>query len=163
MRAVRARRNWQIAKCQSLIRGMVVRHKLLHPDGAHLRQLQERKAKRILGRTLLRLWKRWKLMQTRMKLKIAANLPGTKEEWQVLVAEARKPLRVVGMYEEYLYPRFGATKIYFYRHKVSHDCSFDKPARLKAVDDQVFRDKEQIRAHGCTTEQRVLIVKLQAM
>lgn len=161
MHSVLTRRNLRLAKLQSAWRGKVMR-KAFFQDGAGERIiLLLALAKRNLGRRLLKLWKQWKRRQALMSLHIAANLPKTKEEWQKLVVEARVPRRTVAMYEEYIYP--GATRIYFYRHKVSHDCSFQKPSKMRAIDDQAFRDAEQVRKNGCTTAQYDLTVKLQAM
>ena len=154
-------RNLRLAKFQAIWRGKMLRRFFFDESGGQYEVLLKAKAKRILGRQLLRVWRSWKREQAIRAMEIAARLPKTTEEWNQLIVEARIALRTVGMYEEYLYPE--TRKIYFYRHKISHDCTFAKPLKMRAIDEAVFRDAEQIRKFGCTPAQRNLIVKLQAL
>lgn len=166
MRQVLTHRNLMIAKVQAAFRGNRMRRDFYHQDpdaekkSPHLILVKAR-AKRFLGRQLLRVWRKWKYMQGIRTIEIAARLPKTTDEWNLLVLESGIPLRTVGMYEEFLYPE--TKKIFFYRHKVSRECTFAKPLKMKSIDEAVFRDAEQIRRFGCTTAQRALCVKLQAM
>ena len=169
MRQVLTHRNLRIAKLQAAFRGKMMRREFYYQEGRGFSEpdksphlvLVKARAKRFLGRQLLRVWRRWKYTQGIRTIEIAARLPKTTDEWNLLVLESGIPLRTVGMYEEFLYPE--TRKIYFYRHRVSRECTFAKPLKMKAIDEAVFRDAEQIRKFGCTTAQRALCVKLQAM
>lgn len=72
-----------------------------------------------------------------------------------------QPLRVVGVIEEYLYPQ--TTDLYFYRHATTAACYFEKPAKLKALDELAFKEQQQILQFGATLRQVRLAVKLQAL
>ena len=90
------------------------------------------------------------------------KLPKTGAEWQKLVDKARYVHRTVGVYEEYIYPGYNYN-IYFYRHRVSFDCTFEKPLKMEVLDNQRFADTEESRKHGCTLVQKRLITSVQAL
>ena len=161
MQAVYFRRNLMVSKVQAAFKGIKFRRDFYGDKDGQLSRLQQRQATRILGRKVLRLWRMWKNRQMALIFHIASHLPQTSDEWHKLVVEARVPRRIVGMYEEYLYP--GTVRIYFYRHVVSHACTFLKPLKLRGLDEQSFRDGEAIRKYGCTPAQAALTVKLQAL
>jgi len=161
MKFVRIRRNGQVAKFQAAFRGRKFRRDFYVPEQGDYEKLYALRAKQHLGRKLLRLFKVYlakKLLKTK---RIAKNPPKTDLDWQRLIVDARIARRTVGMYEEYVYPE--TRSIYFYRHKLTLECTFTKPKKMQLHDDQKFYDKRQIELHGCTSAQRALVVKLQSL
>ena len=53
---------------------------------------------------------------------------------------------MVGIFQEYLFP--GTKDVFFYRHASTGACYFDKPAKLKMLDEQAFREQRQIFLYG---------------
>eukprot|EP00605_Chrysophyceae_sp_TOSAG23-4_P002242 GSChrysophyteH1.ASY1.ANO1.2486.1 assembled CDS len=132
-----------------------------YPHGLY-NQCLRRLKKRTLGRQILRLWKRFKYIRNVARLEIAARLPKNEQEWENLVKRARYVHRTVGVYEEYVYPGY-PFKIFFYRQRITKECSLTKPAKLEYADQTEFREKEEKRKIGCTWEQWKKIIKVQAL
>ena len=117
-----------------------------------------------LSFVLARLWKRYKFMKGCALLQIAPKIPAREDAkgWARLINAARYIVRTVGVFEEYRYPDT-PFKIYFYRHKVSGECTFEKPKAMRFIDDRQFRERDEKLIHGCTLEQKRLLTRVQAL
>ena len=146
---------------QSNFRGFNFRRKFYeYPDGMYW-SMRLYKAKWRLRYKLWSMWKRYLHRQEFKMMSIAANRPETLADWQDVIDQARKPIRQVGMVEEYLFP--GAHNIFFYRNIVTGNCEFEKPMKMKYMDDLAKIEKEQIKKFGATIRQIEVAKKLQAI
>lgn len=150
----------KISKIQALWRGYKFRKVFYHESDGYTK-LWYNRARIILSRHVLKTWNKYKTKKMKQIVNIVKNLPKTIREWEDLVDEARRPIRVVGVFEEYLYPK--TRKIYFYRHQTRNAFTFEKPLRLKLLDNEVFYEQKYVRIHGASNKQIELAVKLQAM
>lgn len=106
----------------------------------------------------------WCFYQRRVEFKamrLKKNQPATLHDWQEILDEARKPKRKVGMFEEYLYP--GTHNIFFYRHSLTGVCMFQKPKKMKFLDEQAQIERQQMKRFGATIRQINLATRLQAL
>jgi len=153
------------SKIQSLVRLRQFRKAFYSPaaDGgpSRFRVLEVARAKRKVRRLLWRAWQALKGRRIRLARRLRRQLPTTLADWQVIIDRAGKPVRTVGVFEEYEYPSF--RDVYFYRHVSTGTCYLDKPDKLRLLDDQAFREKQQIQQFGATLRQVRLAVKLQAL
>ena len=163
MKWKRDTRDLAFSKMQAKFKGDRFRMEWTKPDSIR-GQYEQRHARVRLAFVVQRLWKRYKFMKAAALLQIAPKVPAREDGagWAELIAKARYVRRTVGVYEEYKYPGTNF-KIFFYRHKLSGECTFDKPARMRHIDDTQFRERDEILIHGCTLLQRTSIIKLQAL
>ena len=156
-------RDLAFSRLQAKFRGYRFRVEWAKPDSIRS-EFEQRYARVRLAFVVQRLWKRYKFMKAAMLLQIAPKVPAREDSagWADLIAKARYVRRTVGVYEEYKYPGTNF-KIFFYRHKVSGECTFDKPPRMRHIDDTQFRERDEILIHGCTLLQKASITKLQAL
>jgi hypothetical protein len=54
-------------------------------------------------------------------------------------------------------------RIFFYRHKVSGECTFEKPGKMRWIDDTQFRERWETLEYGCTLAQKAAITRVQAL
>ena len=150
-------------KLQAKIKGHQFRKEWAKPDSVRAQYL-ERSTKVQLSFVLTRLWKRYKFMKACALLQIAPKVPAREDAqgWARLIKEARYVVRTVGVFEEYRYPDT-PFKIFFYRHKVSGECTFEKPEKMRFIDDKQFRERDEKLIYGCTLEQKRLLTKVQAL
>lgn len=94
-------------------------------------------------------------------MRLKSNQPQTLHDWQDIIDAARKPKRKVGMFEEYLYP--GTHNVFFYRHSLTGVCMFQKPKKMKYLDDQALIERQQVKKYGATIRQIELATTLQAL
>ncbi|KAJ1406646.1 hypothetical protein B484DRAFT_404067, partial [Ochromonadaceae sp. CCMP2298] len=129
-------------------------------QGGDFQRLQLARAHHRLRYTL---WGEWRLYQRRREfraMQMAASMPVTLADWEGVVQRARK-LRQVGAYEEYAYPN--TSNITFYRHISTANCVFEKPGRIKELDQISAQLEAQGRGGGATAPQVALAVRLQAL
>ena len=120
-----------------------------------------RRAKLQLRLKLWPLWRYYKSLKIALIARLSKRKPRTLKDWQRILEQLKKPLRVVGMYEEWNFPGF--KKVYFYRHKLTGNCDLIKPMKMASLDNITWLESEQIRKNGCTNRQAALATKLQAM
>ena len=131
-----------------------------YPDGEYY----HRRLAKAHWRLRYKLWAMWCFYLRRSEYKamrLKKNQPTTLHDWQEIIDDARRPKRKVGMYEEYLYP--GTHNIFFYRHASTGVCSFQKPKKMKYIDEQAQIERQQIKKLGATIRQIALATKLQAL
>lgn len=116
---------------------------------------------RTLARLVHRFWRFYKCNYLRRVSKHLTTQPRTVDDWAVVVAEARRPIRIVGVYEVYPYKK--NVDIFFYRHKLNGICTLIKPKILEVIDNQDYIDICQIKARGYTTKQNDLTITLQKL
>lgn len=150
-----------IVKVQAAWRGYWMRKVFYaHPDGEYY----HRRLAKAHWRLRYKLWAMWRFYQRRVEFKamrLKKNQPATLHDWQDILDEARKPKRKVGMFEEYLYP--GTHNIFFYRHSLTGVCMFEKPKKMKFLDDQAQIERQQVKKFGATIRQINLATRLQAL
>jgi ankyrin repeat protein len=150
-----------IVKIQARWKGYIFRKRFYAvPDGDYF------KARDYLARRRLRyqLWSIWTLYKRRRRFQRLLLIKKTSKsltDWADTIEKARFPTRVVGVYEEYLYP--GTTDIYFFRHSINGACSFTKPKKLIMHDEQQEVFRSQLKTMGATIPQINLTIKLQAI
>ena len=130
------------------------------PDGEYY----HRRLARAHWRLRYKLWAMWKFYICRQEFKLirlSKNQPQTLADWQVIIDQARRPVRRVGIYEDYLYP--STHNIHFYRHSLTGLCSFQKPKKMKIIDELVTLEQSQVKKYGATVRQIALATKLQAL
>jgi ankyrin repeat protein len=154
------KKNGLILRPQAIVRGFIARRRFFKPAGI-CEQYTRRRFTLYFKRRLWTIWRHYKLEKMSKVALILLHMPQTAQEWQEIVWRAKKPTRLVGMYEEYLYP--GTKHIRFYRHRVKHTCGFEKPKGLIVLDEQRRKMYEQMRLFGFTPQQYKLAVKLQAL
>lgn len=148
-------------RIQALWRGFRFRRSFYrYPDGAYW-PMRLFKAHWRLRYKLWSMWRAYVRRQEFKAMKIVQNLPVTLADWQVVIDTVRKPIRQVGMMEEYLYPN--TRNIYFYRHVLTGVCIFQKPKKMKLIDEQTLLEQQQIKKYGATLQQHELATKLQAL
>lgn len=151
------------SKIQAKVKGDQFRKEWAKPGSIRGEYLQ-RSTKVQLSFVLARLWKRYKFMKACALLQIAPKVPAREDAqgWAKLIKAARYVVRTVGVFEEYRYPDT-PFKIFFYRHKVSGECTFEKPQRMRFIDDTQFRERDEKLLYGCTLQQKRLLTKVQAL
>lgn len=123
--------------------------------------LNKQLRKRRLAESMQRLWRSYAKRKAKYFATLKSNIPRSSEEWQKLIDRVRYPPRIVGGYEEYRYPC--SFVIYFYRHKTTGVCTFDKPEKMKKLDDISRLEAYERIAFGATRRQINLATKLQAL
>jgi ankyrin repeat protein len=147
-------------RVQALFRGYSSRCHFYYWDGTY-QELWYGLAKRRLARTIWNLWRNYKLQLLQTTVHVAATAPRLISEWEKVLDQAGYPLRVVGLYEEYLYP--GTKKIFFFRNIETGVISFHKPKEIEKKDLMEFRSRQMLIERGYTPAQLKLALKLQAL
>lgn len=146
---------------QACWRGYIFRKRFFAvPDGEYF-HLRIHLARRRLRYQLWSIWTLYKRRQRFAKLVQIKQMPRSISDWALAIEQARLPKRVVGVYEEYLYPN--TNDIYFYRHSINGSCSFLKPKKLIVHDERQKSEEEQRKQFGATIAQIELTIKLQAL
>jgi ankyrin repeat protein len=148
-------------KIQAAYRGHKLRKRYFaYPKGEYFR----RRLHKAHWRLRYKLWARWKFYIRRQEFKLMRlnkNQPQTLHDWQVIIDQARRPVRKVGIYEDYLYP--GTHNIHFYRHSLTGACTFNKPKKMRLIDETATIERQQVKKYGATVKQLLLATKLQAL
>jgi ankyrin repeat protein len=147
-------------RVQAMFRGYSLRCHFYYWDGTY-QYLWYELAKRRLARTIWILWRNYKLNLLQTTVHVAATAPRLLSDWEKILDVSGYPLRVVGLYEEYLYP--GTKKILFYRNIETGVISFHKPKEIEKKDLMDYRAKEMYHSLGYTPAQLRLALKLQAL
>jgi ankyrin repeat protein len=156
-----AKKQQLIIHIQARYRGYIGRKRYFaYPNGLYY-QYQHRRFTLQFKRKLWSIWRAFKLEKLCKIAYILRHIPQSPQQWQEVVWRAKKPTRVVGMFEEFLYP--GTKHIHFYRHRVKHTCSFEKPPGLLQMDEERRKNYELMRLFGYTPAQYKVAVKLQAL
>lgn len=148
-------------KIQALWRGAHLRTIFYAPETGDYWPLRQRLAHRRLRYNFWSLWQAYKRKMAFRNLLVIAKMPRTIADWQLIVEKQRRPLRVVGVYEEYAYPQ--TRNVTFYRHAVTGDCTFLKPIKLIMHDEAKLIELQQIKEFGATLPQIALTIRLQAL
>jgi hypothetical protein len=151
-----------VTKIQAAYRGFRGRRSFYLWPGGRYWSLRQRRAHYRLRYSL---WGMWKLYQRRQELLTmhtkAANMPVTLADWQAVVDRSKAPIRQEGMYEEYHFPN--TRNVLFYRHALTGNCMFDKPAQMQALDEERVSDAITYKRLGSTPAQIALATKLQTL
>ena len=105
---------------QGCVRGLQHRMKYFLPGGEQFTRWIQR-TKRDLARAVWRQWRRYKIRKSLRMKTIVANMPRTLAAWDELIASVRQPNRVLGIFEEYIYPGTVDVRLYrnrFHRHDI---------------------------------------------
>ena len=149
-----------VIKLQGVVRGIQKRAKYYLPGGEHYKRWIQ-KSKKVLARKVWTWWKRYKARKAIRMLVIVASMPKTIEGWDKIILKARKPNRIIGIIEEYIYP--GTIDIKFYRNKITRVCTPVKPEEILAHDKINYKEVELLTSVGYTPKQVMLAVTLQAI
>jgi len=156
----RDKRYHGVSQFQAIVRGSQLRKVYFSKDGEHEKRVDYRSRFR-LARYATSMYIRFKYERKKRLNTITELVPEKLEEWTELLRKARKPIRIEGFYEEYLWP--GTRDIKFYRHKVTGVVTKEKPSKLDLHDKFRYTEKMQLLTQGYTTRQWNLAIKLQAM
>ena len=118
------------------------------------------RAKKRLKVVVWRCWQYYKAYRKLRLARIIAGAPKTVAEWQALIDLVKQPRRVLGVFEEYLYPP--TYDIKFYRNSSNGELTFKKPKWLKQIDIEHFNEAWAMRNFGCSLKMERLATKLQA-
>ena len=157
-RMLRNTRMWR--RIQACWRGYIFRCHFYYWDGTY-ETLWYARARRILARMVWTAYKNYKFRQMQRTLEVAATAPKMLDGWGEILDMLGHPLRVVGIFEEYLYP--DTNNIYFYRNSNTGNVVFQKPQEIVDKDLQDHRDRIMLREKGFTKNQERLAKKLQSM
>lgn len=146
---------------QACWRGYIFRKKFYAVPNGDYFPMRRHLAHRRLRYQLWSVWTLYKRRQQFARLVQVKNMPRSIEDWANAIEQARFPKRVVGVYEEYLFPN--TTDILFYRHNINGSCTFMKPRKLILFDEQQKSEEEQRKKYGATIPQIELTIKLQAL
>ena len=94
-----------VIKLQGVARGRRLRKVFFLPGGQqYLRWIQ--RTKRDLSRAVWRSWRRYKARKANRVIGIYAAAPPSSDmsKWADIVGKCKRPLRLFGVFEEYLYP-----------------------------------------------------------
>lgn len=152
-----ANRRW--TRVQALWRGYSCRQKFYYTQ--EYADMWYARARRRLALMVYKAWKFYRHYRACRLYYIRANGPQHIYEWQALVETVKYPERVVGIYEEYLYP--GTMDIKFYHNSVSGQFSLDMPEELRRLDKEKFLEDALVRAQGFAPKHQRLAIKLQTM
>mmetsp|Transcript_32018 Transcript_32018/g.53501 ORF Transcript_32018/g.53501 Transcript_32018/m.53501 type:complete len:515 (+) Transcript_32018:187-1731(+) len=160
MRWKRAHYRYYATRIQACWRGYWFRVKFYdHPVGEYY-YLRRQKAH---WRLRYKLWAMWKFFLARREfraMRMSKNVPVTLGDWQAIVDIAKKPIRRVGIFDEYQYP--GARNIFFYRHALTGVCVFEKPDEMRRIDEAQKAQQREVDKLGATVRELYLITKVQA-
>lgn len=148
-------------RIQAAWRGYVMRKTFFAPHVGAYWELRRRLAHRRLRFDLWALWQAYKRKMAFRALLLIAKMPRTLADWALIIDKAKRPVRTVGAYEEWLYP--GQRNVYFYRHALTGNCEFTKPLKLIVHDDEAQAEALQRKKFGATLKQIALATKLQAL
>ena len=132
----------------------------MHWEGG-LYELWMYRAGKHLATILTRLWYVYKQHKMAKVAYFLLNAPKERSKWIPIIESAGAPVRVVGVFEEYLYP--GTKNLFFYRNVSTGDAFLGKPQALEEKDKQDYAEAKEIRVYGYTRAQSKLAVKLQAL
>ena len=116
-----------------------------------------------LSRVVKNAWIRYRYKKNVARLEMFSRQPKTDKDWQLLVKNARYVNRVVGVYSEYMHPDYTQFRLMFYKHNVSNHFSLEKPKKLIAQDERLWREANETRMYGTTLSQMARITKVQAL
>ena len=83
------------------------------------------------------------------------------EQWEALVSEVKRPVRVVGIYEEYLHPSMMGT--HFYKNKLTGKFLYPIPSDIRKSDDAKYYNVIDKQLHGFSEKENEVSVKLQSI
>lgn len=142
-------------------RGYVARKRFFDPNTGDFWAKRRVLAHRRLRYDLWQLWQAYKRKMAFRALLLIAKMPRTLADWAMILDKAKRPVRVMGAYEEWAYP--GQRGVFFYRHALTGACEFVKPLKLIIFDDECHAEAIQLKKFGATLKQIALATKLQAL
>lgn len=166
-RCIKVVKSWKVfinsrklTKVQALFRGYIFRCHFYYWDMTY-KHLWYELQKRRTARKVWNAWKRFKSNKLSIISKLLVNGPKLMSEWEAIFDICQKPVRTIGVYEEYCYPYIKFIK--FYRNTVNGDISFMKPKLLNTLDAADHKIKEQLRKLGYTPAELKLALKVQSL
>jgi ankyrin repeat protein len=166
-RAIRVYRQWKsmmnarkLVKIQALYRGYSLRRHFYHLDGT-FQYLWKEYMKRRLARSIWTLWRNFNLQKMKTISFLVLHGPKLMSEWEQVLDVCQRPIRTVGVYEEYYYPQNRVIK--FYRNTVNGNITYHKPQSMCVLDANNHKVKTQLRTLGFTPSQLRLSIKVQAL
>jgi hypothetical protein len=150
----------KLMRVQALYRGVRARY-AFYCEGGLYHELFEHQQRNIAATKIKKAFREYKQNNLYKIAQVASRVPKSFTDWERIVGLARRPIRTIGVSEEWLYP--GSKNVFFYRHKITGKCQFKKPLELEYQDIREAAEKEQLEKYGYTFKQVGLATKLQAM